>query len=99
MSAATELAHPPFAHPRTRELAEFLAERRADLRAAVVEHLAVLEGRVAALLGPAVEEARALGTTESEASSVRPRLDAERIRDRSRAIEAAFRASPAGAPT
>lgn len=107
-----------FSHPRTRELVEFLTERRVDLRAAVgevppglrdrrpapdrwsvaevLEHLAALEGAVAALLGPAVDEARALGTRESDASSVRPRLDTARMRDRRVRIEAPERTRPRG---
>ncbi|GJG85853.1 hypothetical protein tb265_10340 [Gemmatimonadetes bacterium T265] len=64
--------------------------------AEVLEHLAVLEGAVTALLGPAVDEARALGTREADASSVRPRFDAERMRDRSVRVEAAERTRPRG---
>ncbi len=117
MTATADAPLPTFSHPRTREVAEFLAERRAELRAAVdavppalrdrrpapdrwsvaevLEHLAALEGAVTGMLGPAIDEARALGE-EADTSSVRARLDTERMRDRSRVIEAPDRVRPRG---
>lgn len=108
-----------FAHPRLQDVAAFLDERRADLRAAVdevpaalrdrrpapdrwstaevLEHLAVLEQAVSRKLAPAFEEARAAGTQESDVSSVRPRLDTARMRDRRRVIEAPEGVRPGGA--
>ncbi len=62
--APEPFTRPPFTHPRVRDLAAFLDDR---------------EGRATGLLAGAMDEARASGATESETSSVRPRLDTVRI--------------------
>ncbi|HEY0778513.1 MAG TPA: DinB family protein [Gemmatirosa sp.] len=64
--------------------------------AEVLEHLATLEGAVARLVAGGVEDARASGVAETEVSSVRPRLDADAMRDRSRGIQAPDRLLPRG---
>jgi hypothetical protein len=63
----------------------------------VVEHLAIVEARVAKLLSERIEEARAIGlSAESSSEPILPTIDLSAVRDRTVRVKAPETAIPTG---